>query len=52
MIQLCYEGQKWLIVVEDTGLAEGFSLVVLKTKPQGVLVLKGMAAFGTCLSLS
>lgn len=49
---VCSEGEKWPVVVEATGSAEGFSLAVSKTKPRGVLVLKSTVASEARLNLS
>ena len=49
---LCSEGERWPVVVEATGAAEGFSLAVSKTKPRGVVVLKSTVASGARLNLS
>ena len=49
---VCSEGEKWPVVVEATGSAEGFSLAVSKTKPRGVLVLKSTVASEAHLNLS
>ena len=49
---VCSEGEKWPVVVEATGAAEGFSLAVSKTKPGGVLVLKSTVASEARLNLS
>ena len=49
---VCSEGERWPVVVEATGAAEGFSLAVSKTKPRGVLVLKSTVASEARLNLS
>ena len=49
---LCSEGERWPVVVEATGAAEGFSLAVSKTRPRGVLVLKSTVASEARLNLS
>ena len=48
----CSEGERWPVVVEATGSAEGFSLAVSKSKPRGVLVLKSTVASEARLNLS
>ena len=49
---LCSEGERWPVVVEATGAANGLSLAVSKTKPRGVLVLKSTVATKSSVDLS
>ena len=49
---LCSEGERWPVVVEATGAANGLSLAVSKTKPRGVLVLKSTVATKNSVDLS
>ena len=49
---VCSGGERWPVVIEATGAAEGFSLAVSKTKPRGVLVLKSTVASEVRLNLS
>ncbi|MDE0331068.1 MAG: alcohol dehydrogenase catalytic domain-containing protein [Nitrospinae bacterium] len=49
---VCSEGERWPVVVEATGSADGFALAVSKTKPRGVLVLKSTVASEARLNLS
>ncbi len=49
---LCSEGERWPVVVEATGAADGLSLAVSKTKPRGVLVLKSTVASKSSVDLS
>lgn len=48
----CSGGERWPVVIEATGSAEGFSLAVSKTKPRGVVVLKSTVASEARLNLS
>ena len=48
----CSVGDRWPVVIEATGAADGFSLAVSKTKPRGVLVLKSTVASDARLNLS
>ena len=49
---VCSEGERWPVVVEATGSADGFILALSKTKPRGVLVLKSTVASEARLNLS
>ncbi|MCY3825536.1 MAG: alcohol dehydrogenase catalytic domain-containing protein [Nitrospinae bacterium] len=48
----CSGGDRWPVVIEATGAADGFSLAVSKTKPRGVVVLKSTVASDARLNLS
>ena len=49
---VCSDGERWPVVIEATGAADGFSLAVSKTKPRGVVVLKSTVASEARLNLS
>lgn len=48
----CSGGDRWPVVIEASGAADGFSLAVSKTKPRGVVVLKSTVASDARLNLS
>ena len=48
----CSGGDRWPVVIEATGAADGFSLAVSKTKPRGVVVIKSTVASDARLNLS